>query len=98
MNIASDLTAPGRLPRKGEIYGLDFFLPNSVSDGHLLDVYALLHQTVGYVVYLGFKIQTALFSTFIGFWVLGFKYEVPHAASHKLKIVSFLCLLLWPYF
>lgn len=62
-NIASDLTALGRLPRKGEICGLDFFLPNSASDGQLLGVYgfkALLHQTVGYVVYLSFKMQTAL--------------------------------------
>jgi hypothetical protein len=60
-NIASDLTALGRLPRKGEICGLDFFLPNSVSDGQMLGVYgfkALLHQTV---VYVSFKMQTALF-------------------------------------
>ena len=63
LNIASDLTALGRVPRKGEICVLDFFLPNSVSDGHLLGVYdfkALLLQIVGYVVYLSFKVQTAL--------------------------------------
>jgi len=63
LNIACDLTGLGRLPRKGEICGLDFFLPNSLSDDHLLgvrDFKALLHQTVGYVVYLSFKMQTAL--------------------------------------
>jgi hypothetical protein len=63
LKIASDLTSLGRLPRKGEICALDFFLPNSVSDGHLLGFYdfkALLHQTVGYDVYLSFKMQTAL--------------------------------------
>jgi len=64
LNVASDLTALGRLPRKGEIRGLGFFLPNSVSDGQLLGFYdfkALLHQTVSYVVYVSFKMQTALF-------------------------------------
>jgi hypothetical protein len=63
LNIASDLTALGSLPRKGDICGLDFFLTCSVSDDHQLDVYdfkALLQQTVGYVVSISFKIQTAL--------------------------------------
>jgi hypothetical protein len=63
LKISCDLTTPERLPRKGEIWGLDFFLPNSVLDGHLLGVYDYkfpLHQNVGYVVYLSFKMQTAL--------------------------------------
>lgn len=63
LNIACDLMAIGSLPRKGEIYELDFFLLNSVLVGHLLgvcDFKALLHQTVGHVVYIIFKMQTAL--------------------------------------
>jgi hypothetical protein len=63
LKISCDLTTPGRLPRKGEICGLYFFLPNSVLDGHLLRFYDdkfPLHQNIGYVVYLSFKMQTAL--------------------------------------
>jgi hypothetical protein len=63
LKISCDLTTTGRLPRKGEICGLYFFLPNSALDGHLLGFYndkVPLHQNVGYLVYLSFKIQTAI--------------------------------------